>query len=94
MRQKCAQVAGTKGLHLCATDWFPAMSRKEIKEALRGRDIGADGVRRTAAIILKMFGPASDELASRRRVQFGAWVSHRRIIAARLVPRNINNSDP
>ena len=71
-----------------------SIAAEKVDQPVRGRDIGANRVRGTAAVMLKMPGPASGKLARRMVGQLCGSVSHLRIIAATLRPRNISNSDP
>ena len=71
-----------------------AILLEEIDQAMGSRHIGTHRVPGAAAIMLEIGGPARRERAN-GRVQFRLGsVSHRRIITARLRPRNISNSDP
>jgi hypothetical protein len=61
---------------------------------MRGRNIRPPGVGGTPAVVKEMTDPALDESACRVINQLSRSTSHRRMIAARLRPRNISNSDP
>ncbi len=67
---------------------------QEFDQAMRRRDIGAHGVRGAPAVMEEMARPALDESAGGMIDQFSGSTSHRRMIAARLRPRNISNSEP
>src|SRR5205085_11748287 len=88
------QVRGSRLEEVGWTDRLPAIPAEEFNQPMRGCDIGAHRVHRTAAVVLEMAGPASGERARRMVGQFSGSVSHLRIIAATLRPRNISNSDP
>ena len=69
------------------------VAAEKMDQAMRGRDVGAHGVRRAAAVMLEIGCPL-------RRKRLGGmdqacgFVSHLRIIAASALPRNISSSEP
>ena len=92
--KKGAQIRGGQTDQVGRADRLCSIGAEEVNQPMRGRDIGANGVRGTAAIVLEMAGPASGKLACRMVRQVCGSVSHLRIIAATLLPRNISNSEP
>ena len=73
---------------------FAPIFTQELNEAMRRCDIGARSVRRTPSIMEQMIRPARDQGTRRMIDQVRGSTSHRRMIAARLRPRNISNSEP
>ena len=59
------QVRGSKVEQRGRLDELAPIQAKEIDQPVRGRDISAHGMRGTAAIMLKIGGPASRQLAGR-----------------------------
>jgi hypothetical protein len=51
-------------------DLVAAVSAKELDQPVCGREISPDGMRRPAAIMLKMAGPANGKLRRRVKRQF------------------------
>jgi hypothetical protein len=72
------------------------VSSEEVHKAVGRRNISPHRMRRPTPVVLKVTAPACSELTRRMRGQrIGRGsVSHRRSIAPRLRPRNINNSEP
>jgi hypothetical protein len=94
LSKKRAQVLRTQGRELGGTDGFGSVRSQEGNEPVSGRYIGPRGVRGSPPVMQKVPCPALDESASGMIVQLSWSTSHRRMIAARLRPRNISNSDP
>ena len=92
--KKRAQVLRTQGGELGGADSFGPIRPQESDEPVSGRDIGSRRVRGSPPVVQKMACPALDENAGGMIVQLSWSISHRRMIAARLRPRNISNSDP
>ena len=92
--KKRAQVLRTQGGKLGGAYGFGPIRPQESDEPVRRRDIGSRRVRGSPPVVQKMACPALDESAGGMIVQLSWSISHRRMIAARLRPRNISNSDP
>ena len=62
-REEGAQVGSSEIAKLRVTDRSAEMLAEKIEKAMRRRDIGANRVKRTAAIVLEMVGPVRRERA-------------------------------
>jgi hypothetical protein len=93
LSEKCAKVrcADVEEAHFL--DLFAPVAAEEPDQPRSSRDIGSHGVRRAATIMLKVICPARRKRLCGMNQLYGC-VSHLRIIAARLRPRNISNSEP
>ena len=92
--EECPEVRSRYAGQRRGFDPLPAVAAKELDEAMRGRDVCADRVRGKSPVVLQIGGPARRECGRRMRIQACGMVSHLRIIAATLRPRNISNSEP
>ena len=85
---RCAQVEQAVRRNLLA-----AIATEEMDQAMCRRDIGAHGMRRTAAVMLEVRRPLRRKRLGGMNQPCG-FVSHLRIIAASELPRNISSSEP
>ena len=69
-RQECAQVRRGNVEKVCRANFVAAMATEKVDQSMRGRIVGADCMGRSAAVVLKMAGPA-------RRRDFGRMVGQR-----------------
>jgi hypothetical protein len=92
--QKSAQVLRIQSGKLGGIDGLGSVRSQERNESMRSRYISSRSVLGSPPIVQKMTCPALDESAGGMIVQLSWFTSHRRMIAARLRPRNISNSDP
>jgi len=91
--QERAKVRGTGLEQALGRNFLSTIAAEEVDQPVRGGDIGAHGMRRTAPVMLKIRTPLRRERLG--GVNYGCGcISHLRIIAARVRPRNISNSDP
>ena len=92
--KKGAQVLRAQCDELGRIDGFGSVRSKKCNEPVRSRYIGSRRVHGSPPVVQKMPRPALDESACGMVAQLSWSTSHRRMIAARLRPRNISNSDP
>ena len=57
--KKCPQIRGMEVEQAEPANLFAAVAAEEIDQAVRGRDIGADRVRRAASVMSEIASPAS-----------------------------------
>jgi hypothetical protein len=61
MGKKGAKVGSFDFRQRGRSDFFSTILPKESNQSMGGRGVGANGVRRTSAVVLKMRGPTGDE---------------------------------